>query len=188
MNKNDSWKEIPWYEWFYIASTAGEIRSVDRFIKHWQWGKSFKQWKILILNKRPTWYLYVDLLKEWQKRSCWVHRLICSTFHWLDINNTKLYACHKNDIRDDNRSKNLFIWTAQDNTNDCIMKWRDKYKNTTSLKKWEKHKLSILKDNDVLEIRELLSQWIPQKEIAKRFNVDASNISKIKNWKRWSHI
>ena len=53
-----------------------------------------------------------------------IHRLVAYLFLWLDIKNKNIFACHKNDIRDDNRLENIFVWTPQDNTQDMISKWK----------------------------------------------------------------
>ena len=188
MAKKEQWDNIPWYKWFYIASTFWNIRSLDRFINHWQWWKSFKRWKILNPTKRNTWYCFVELVKEWKGSPFWVHRLIAATFLWLDLNNKELYACHKNDKRCDNRVSNLFVWTAQDNNSDMMKKWRHNYWKETAHKKWSNHKYAILTEEDVLEIRKLYKEWCTQKSLAEKFNTDWSNISMIVNRKRWTHI
>lgn len=58
-----------------------------------------------------------------------------------------------------------------------------------SIKLGENSSHSILKNQDIIQIRILLEEGIlTQKEIAKKFNVDRTTISAIKNKKLWRHI
>lgn len=110
------WKDIIWYEWLYQISNLGNV-------------KSLKFWKEKILNKRTDkkWNYYgVILYNKIRKKQIKIHRLVAQAFLWLDINNSKICVCHKNDIRLDNRLENLFLWDYRDNYIDCFKKWRHK--------------------------------------------------------------
>ena len=115
----EEWWTIEWYEWRYFVSTKWRVKSV-----------SLKTWKEKI--KRATyrrWYLRVTLSKNWNDKKFQVHRLVAHAFLWLDLYEEKTThhwtcVCHKNDIRDDNRLENLFIWTQRDNVIDAYDKWK----------------------------------------------------------------
>lgn len=183
----EKWVDVRWYEWYYMVSSLGRVKSLDREIKHWQWWKSLKKWIIMTPTKRPSWYVYVELTKRNIWYSYWVHRLVWQAFHWLDISNTSLYACHKNDIRDDNRAENIFVWTAQDNMVDASIKKRLKW-SSTSFKSWEKHPNSKYTDKVRKEIKSLISKWISIKHISNEYWISESLLSHVKAWRRWANI
>ncbi len=105
--------EIPLYEWLYTIDELSTVRSL-------------KSWKIIkaSLNK---WYLKVNLSKNWKVKCRAVSRLMASVFYWLDLNNPKQLACHKDDNPLNNRKENIFVWTQKDNIQDQIMKWRSRW-------------------------------------------------------------
>lgn len=107
-------------------------------------------------------------------------------------------VCHSCDNRKCCNPDHLWIGTTKDNVQDCIRKGRRKlgstkgyrylYRKKNMNKKGENHHINKLKDNDVLEIRIMIENGNKNKEIANRYDVDASVVSKIKNRKAWSHI
>lgn len=53
----------------------------------------------------------------------------------------------------------------------------------------ENHPQHMLMEQDVIEIKKLLTEWIlTQKEIAEKFGVSPNTISAIKNNRRWNHV
>lgn len=78
----------------------------------------------------------------------------------------------------------LFLGTCKDNTNDMMNKGRG----INQFKNGENHSLSILKEVDVLKVREMYQNGEKQKEIAKKYNVNQSLISLVVNRRRWNHI
>mgnify|MGYP003901269557 CR=1 FL=1 len=178
------WKVIPWCAEWYQASNKWRIRRIPHYWLHATGKKVFKDYRYLKWYIRNKAYRYVEIL--W--KSYWVHRLVCAAFHWLNLEDPKMYACHKNDIRDDNREKNLFPWTAQDNIDDCILKWRNNFANETSLKRWSLHNHSKLKEGQVIEIKKQLWYWANITKLSKIYNVSYSTIYAIKKWTRWGWL
>lgn len=81
--------------------------------------------------------------------------------------------------------KHLRLGTVSDNGKDMYARGRDK----SVYKKGENHKLSKLKDSDVLEIRSKYAVGnVTQKQLGNEYNIDASQISYIVNRKHWNHI
>lgn len=76
----------------------------------------------------------------------------------------------------------LFLGTKLDNTKDMISKGRK------GNNKGEKNGPAKLTNNDVINIRQLISKGILQKFIAIVYNVDRTTISAINVGKSWSHI
>lgn len=115
----EEWRDIPWYEWYYMVSNMGRVKS---FHKWWNW-------KILKSRINNRWYCTVELNINWLSKVLFVHRIVASAFLWLDI--TKEFdmkniicVCHKDDNPLNNSLENLFLWSMSDNALDMYKKWR----------------------------------------------------------------
>lgn len=149
------WKEIQWFEWRYFVSNLWNVKSI--------WGKL----KVNIVLKKSlttTWYEQVNMYKKWIGKTYRVHRLVWQAFLWLDMSDSKIFVCHKDDNPLNNRLDNLFLWTCKDNIRDMINKGRlVKHWN-----KWEKHPRAKLTYKNVEEIRyRYANEEITQTELAK---------------------
>lgn len=171
------WKDIPGYEWEYQASDQGKIRSLDRNLSHSYWWHQQRKGKILTPVKRDDWYLNINLRKQTYR----IHRIVYCTFNNLSLDyDGKNCVLHKNDIRNDNRLSNLFLWTYQDNARDMIKKWRWN-------KKWakgERNWMSYLPDKQIEIFRRLHKLWLSFSQIAKVYELPKSTIRQIVNNKR----
>ena len=122
----EEWRDIPGYEWYYMVSNFGRIKSIPRFIDDKWWIraipmkilKSFNNWKS---------YQILTLNKHWEHHTFKIHRLVASAFLWLDIYNKYICVCHKDDNPSNNKLSNLFLWTHKDNVQDMKSKWRWNY-------------------------------------------------------------
>jgi hypothetical protein len=85
-----------------------------------------------------------------------------------------LCVCHSCDNTLCVNPNHLFLGTMKDNVNDMLRKGRCG--------------INVLKSEDVILIRDLLTSGLSQRKIAKRYNVDQSTISLIKTHKIWNHI
>ena len=173
----ETFKDIPWYEWLYQVSDLWNVKSLKRFVNCWpNWYMSKD--KILKSNKNiKKWYVSVILSKNWDKKDFNIHRLVAWVFLWLNMDDKKQFACHRNDIRDDNRLENLFIWTASENMQDCKNKWR--------IGIWN----SKLNKIQVKEIKEKYSGGgFTHDAIWRLFWVDRSTITCILAGKTWNYI
>jgi|SaaInlStandDraft_7_1057024.scaffolds.fasta_scaffold07640_4 hypothetical protein len=125
------YKTLEWYEWLYEVSNLGNV-------------KSFQRWREKILKsciKQNRWnYAHIVLSKNNIKTTYRIHRLVWKVFLWLDINDMNTLVCHKNDIPNDNRVDNLFLWTHSDNNRDCVNKWRHYAYSKYHI--WKEHKAS----------------------------------------------
>ncbi len=168
------WKDIPGYEILYQVSDWGIVRSKERFRIEHTWKKVHVKERILRAEVMKDWYLRVSLCRNWEIIRYSIHRLVATSFLWLKLKfNWNNLVCHKNDIRDDNRVDNLFLWTYSDNTLDCVNKWR------SVNNKWEKSWLSKLTNKQADLIRELRVEWISRVDVANMFNVALVTITRI---------
>jgi hypothetical protein len=104
------------------------------------------------------------------------------------------YQLHKGEIPDgmfilhscDNpkciRPDHLSIGTHAENMRDMINKNRDNKAKGSAAGQ------AKLTENQVIEIKQKLNLGIKQKIIAQEYNIDDSNISRIKTGKNWAHI
>lgn len=91
-----------------------------------------------------------------------------------------LCILHKCDNRKCVNPSHLFLGTRQENTKDMLDKGRSA--------KGSHHSQAKLTENDVIEIRRLGLSNLNQKEIAQRYGVRPTLISRILNHKIWKHI
>ena len=180
----EEWRDIPWYEWYYMVSNMWRVVSFKR-----------NSIKILRQNFNSSRYLLLQLSFKGISRWYQVHRLVASAFLWLDLNSyinsdRKIALCvlHKNDIRDDNRLENLFLGTQKENIKDMVSKWRAtrliwKYN-------WNSKKI-IQSDMDWKQIY----IWDCMTDISRQFWFNQRNISEVcrwlrksANWYRWSFV
>lgn len=103
------WRAIPGYEESYEASTAGNIRSIDRVDTI---GRNRKG-KVLSPATKANRYLMVLLRKDGKSIGCHVHRLVAQTF--LPNPDNKEEVNHINNVRNDNRVGNLEWNTRKEN-------------------------------------------------------------------------
>lgn len=77
---SEIWKDITGYENLYMVSSAGRIKSVDRYVKNRN-GVALKKGKILAPAKiDKTQYLKVSLWKNNKQKTFLVHRLVAEAF------------------------------------------------------------------------------------------------------------
>ena len=114
----ETWADIPGYEGTYQVSDVGRVRSLDRVIIGRD-GRA-QRWKgrILKLNKTNG-YLSINLPTGMRH----VQRLVLLAF--VGPPPAGCAACHKNDVRTDNRLCNLYWGTQSDNMFDAVRNGRN---------------------------------------------------------------
>lgn len=93
----------------------------------------------------------------------------------------KLFVCHSCDNPSCVNPSHLWLGRAKENNRDRSLKGR------SSDRRGEKHHLSKLTNEDVMNIRKLLKNK-NQAEISKIYSVDPSCISHIKRKRNWAHL
>jgi predicted XRE-type DNA-binding protein len=166
--ETEIWKEIKWFEKYYRVSNTGQIEFLWRYRKNGS-KQNWIPWKILNpLCNWKYWHLFVKL----NQRKFYIHRLVAQAFLWLDIDDWKMYVCHKDDNPLNNRVDNLFLWTCKDNHNDMVQKWRMAVNWMLPQTKLSKEIIEFIRD----------SKWkINQSTLAKMFDISQPHISNIHN-------
>lgn len=128
--EQEIWKDIEWYEWLYQISNIGRVKSLN-----------YKRtWKHIILsnNIMRNWYHKIWLRNKGIYKKMYIHRLVAQAFLWLDISNTKILVCHKDDNPSNNMVENIFLWNHKENSRDMLNKWRSVIQKDKRLKvsKW----------------------------------------------------
>lgn len=185
------WKDIPGYEWYYMVSNIGRVKSLDRYVKHPILYRQFVKWILLKPDIYKSWYFSVTVRNNGSINKILVHRLVAFSFLWLDINSPTqekwaIVVCHKDDNPSNNRVDNLFLWTQRENIIDMYSKWRDKCvrweKHPMFWKKWKLH-LWSKPVNQLTEDWKLIKEYASATEAAEILNLCNKGISACCRWK-----
>lgn len=178
------WNHIKGFEGCYEVSNLGSIRSVTRIIAQKN-GKSKKiNGRILKTQHYPNGYQYVCLSVNSICRNILIHRLVAE--HFVDNPFNKPEVNHKDLNKNNNVYSNLEWCTHSEN-----------HKHLYNSGKINKHFVSnegvdngrsLLSEEHVIEIANLLKNGQRRIEIARLFNVSKSTIDKIAIGKNWNHI
>ncbi|HEL1567092.1 TPA: HNH endonuclease [Streptococcus suis] len=103
------WKDINGYEKLYQISSAGVVKSKDRYIIDKNGNTIFKRGRILKGVKDRDGYYYVSLYKNGKRRGWYIHRLVALHFVKGD---TTLVVNHKDGKKENNSASNL-EWVTQ---------------------------------------------------------------------------
>jgi len=162
--------DIKGYEDIYKASREGFIYRV-LYLKD---GSVFyRKLKDIIYNKG---YYRVKLCKNGEILRFLTHRIIAQTF--IQNTNNKHEVNHINGIKTDNRVENLEWVTPSENM---------KHAHIIGLAKvlrGSKNGNSKLKESDIIEIKNNILN-LTQRNLALKYNIDQSQISRIKNSLVW---
>jgi len=165
----ETWRNIPDYDGRYQVSTDGRVRS-KRCVK--------SKWKILKQRIDNNGYLYVVLYGNGHRRQIQTHRLIGQTF--LGELPRGWETRHIDGNKFNNRVCNLRYGTPYENAQDRIRHGHTAYGSKSST--------AILTEKDVDAIVSLIRDGHKGIDIAIKFGVCRSTISKIKKGKNWKHI
>ena len=171
------WADIEGYEGLYQISHLGRVKSLARVIYKTDGTiQTFKE-RILKTTLDTKGYVICNLSKEYKCKTFRVHRLVANMF--IPNLNNKPQVNHINGIKADNRVSNLEWVTNSENQKHAVkLGLKEGFKGI-------EHNLVKLTEEQVLEIRE---SNLTQRKLAKKYNINQSTISMIKNRKIWTHI
>ena len=172
--EKEIWKDVPGYEGLYQVSDSGRVRSLDRYIEYSDGRLFFYKSKILKQREDKHGRMVSRLYKNKNRKNYFVHSLVALAFIGERPKDYVVAHCDGNNKNND--LSNLRYDTVRENSIDM---YRHGYKVTIG-------KLSI---EDVVKIRELYKTGkYLQKELAKMYGVNPSNISRAIKSERFSWL
>lgn len=180
--QKEQWRDIPTLEGKYQASNKGRIRSVDRtVVSNLKDGKTVnRKLKSVLLSQslrhaNSKAYLCVDI----KGSTTSVHRLVLMA--WDRMPKKGEIALHWDDDPLNNNIENLRWGSHSDNMVDA-------FRNSGSRNKGEKHGMSELTDEKVLEMRQKRSDGVSINDLAKEYGVAKGTASNAISGISWSHL
>ncbi|MCU5173709.1 HNH endonuclease [Bacillus tropicus] len=119
---------------------------------------------------------------KFKQKMIGVHQII--SFLKYGKKNVGLNVNHIDGDKLNNKPSNLEVVTQSEN---ILHAFRTGLKQPAA-PKGEGNAFSKLTDNEVREIKSLLDKGLMKKDIAAKFNIDPSTISRINSGTRWAHI
>lgn len=163
---DEQWRSVGGYEGLYEVSDYGNVRRNGRNLKP---------------TDRGGGYLCVNLSKNNAPRLIFVHTLVLDAF--VGPRPAGHEACHFPDRSpSNNRLSNLRWGTKSANALDRTAH------GTGRDARGEKHHLAKLTESCVREAQEMCATGFTQTEVAARFGVTPSAISRAVRGKRWKHL
>lgn len=109
---NEIWKDIEGYEGYYQISSMGNVRTLDRVVKHYSGGDRKVKGKMIKLQNCKG-YMNFILSKEGENKTAITSRMVAMAFipnpeHKREVN-------HINGVKTDNRVENLEWCTGLEN-------------------------------------------------------------------------
>lgn len=171
------WKDIPWMELKYQASSIGRIRRIPHYTESKKWiNQRFKPWMILKQVASTQWYLMCSL---WR-----VHRLVCMAFH--ENNKEKRTVNHIDWVVTNNKIENLEWATLSENIKHSYdFLWKQKNIPPNSEKQVAQYDLDGILIAEYKSINEAVRKtWI----IKQCITPACKGISKTAWWFIWKYL
>lgn len=168
------WRDIPGHEGSYQVSSLGRVKSLSRIVRYSNGAVRPLRGRILKLAHHPNGYRQINIFD----RTFFVHKLVLIAF--VGPCPIGLECRHLNGMAYDNRIANLCWDTHQANLRDRAIHGR--------MKRGEACWNAKLTKGQVLEIRRRMAAGEKSQDLAKEFCVQARNIRRIHNRKRWAHL
>ncbi len=177
----ENWKDIDNYEGYYQVNDNGDFRSLDRYVSERNTGRikkikgrPVKQWK----NHRG--YSLVTLSKDGVNKGISSHILVAKAF--IPNPNNFPEVNHIDGNKDNNAASNLEWNTRLQNQRHSVYVLGKHFCG-------EKHSLSKLTEIDVINIINLHKTGnYTYVEIARQFNMEETQISRIVKRRSWKHL
>lgn len=112
--EKEEWKDVAGYEGKYQVSNLGNVKGVERYVRH-RYGIRVVKEKILSLVKDKNGYLIATLSKNDNEKKCKVHRLVAQAF--IPNPDNLPQVNHKDEDKTNNRVDNLEWCSGDYNSN-----------------------------------------------------------------------
>jgi len=178
---SEQWRAVLGFEGIYEISSLSRVKSLHRVIMRNTGAPQTIKSRIIKASDNGRGYMVVCLTKDKKTKTLRVHRLMAEAFI-TKVNASDIVVNHKNGIKNDNRLSNL-EWCSVSYNNIHALEFGLKIS-----QKGEECFRSKLKDGDVLNIIEGLSDGFTKRAIAKYYNIGASAIWHIANGYTWVHV
>lgn len=178
------WRDIAGFEGYYQVSNKGNVKGLDRYVKHNYGGYALRKSKLLKKNIQELGYLKVRLRNN-PKDSCqFIHRLVAEAF--IHNPEKKPQVNHKNAVKTDNRVENLEWCTSKENIKHSHIMGLQ----TTESVHGENSHFAKLTEQEVISIRDEYnySKSITHKVLGLKYGVSGPTISNIVLRKTWKHV
>ena len=162
------WKPVKNFEQQYEISNKGNLRSIDRYVKHYKGGERLYKGQPKKTRLNYNGYIRCNLKNNGKRYDFAVHRLVAIAF--LDNPNNYKYVNHINGIKTDNNVENLEWCTMQQNIIHAV-----------------KHRLVETKLTDK-QAMEIYNSKESIRKLGKKYGVSASIAWRIKNKKAYKHL
>ena len=126
------WKDVKGYEGYYLVSNLGNVKSVDRYVKHDEENVSLKRGAYKKAQLFECGYMYINLSKNGKSNYFRVHRLVAEAFIPNPDNLPEVN--HKDENKLNNCVDNLEWCTREYNLNYGTGRERNKLKLINNLK------------------------------------------------------
>lgn len=177
--EGEVWENIPNYD-SYKISNYGRVWSFGCI--ETKNGIKIKKGRFLKPAINPPGYWAVCLFKNNKGKTHSIHRLVAIAF--IPNPENKPQVNHINGIKTDNRIENLEWATPSENLAHAYKIG----KKITTVLKGENHGSSKISNEDVLEIRRLMSDGFSYKWVSNKFGLSQSQVRRIHLRERWAHI
>ena len=176
----EKWRPVVGFEGFYDVSDHGRVYSHGRAIKNSVPGTIRRiKGRMLSLNSRHGGgYVQVSLHNRVRPHKKKVHNLVLEAF--VGPRPDGMVACHADGNPTNNHISNLRWDTPKANLEDA--------KRHGVIPMGEAHYLSKLTEQDVYEVRRMISDGVSQSKIGARFGVSQGTITDIKRGATWKHL
>jgi hypothetical protein len=157
----ENWKDVPEWEGLYQVSDLGRVKSIRR------------HGRILQPIRKRDGYYAVNLTNGQKRKMLAIHRMVLCAF--VASIPEKMHGSHLNGDKADNRLCNLAIETPSQN---CMRRAEHgtAARNKTNAK---------IDSSIAAEVRKMRRAGALQREIAERFGVTQSNVSRILSGQTW---
>lgn len=169
--EGEIWEPVIGWEDRYAVSNYGRLKGF--------WIKPFRLCRIQVHNDEFKKYLVIALCKNKKKYKTGVHRLVAQAF--IPNPEDKPEVNHIDGDKQNNRVENLEWVTGSENM-------RHSFANGRKPKRGEGIGTSVLKEEQVLRIRELYDNGFSNMQMRRTFSISESTVSRIIKRESWQHI